>query len=162
MNGVGETAWWIHVREGGWDWIPHMESNLFSQTPKEGKKTPGEHQGKVSTCHLCKVTLRRHLPNNTIKALMGDSSILWELNRVGDAWTKSSLMNLACSSGRSCPRAWLSFTTFIAQVTFSFEGELVQKPPFRMQILSQEYFLRMMHLPMLWDGKEQQCRSCLD
>lgn len=62
----------------------HMESNLFSQIPKEGKKPPGEHQGEVSTCHLCKVTLRRHLPNNTIKELMGDSSILWEVNQVRD------------------------------------------------------------------------------
>lgn len=84
MNGVGETAQWIHAREGGWGRIPHAESNHFLQTPKEGKKPPGEHQGEVPTCQLCKVTLRRHLPNNTIKEFMGGSSIVWELNWVGD------------------------------------------------------------------------------
>lgn len=161
MNGVGETAQRVHAREGGWGRIPHTESNLFLQTPKEAKKSPGEHQGEVPTCHLCKVTLRRHLPNNTIKELMGGSSILWEVNRVGDTWTKSSLMNLARSSGRSCPRAWLSYTMFIAQVTFFFEVDSVQKPPFSIQILSQE-ILRMTDLPTPCGGKEQQSRSCLD
>lgn len=42
---------------------------VFTNTSaKEEKEPPQEHQGEVSTCHLCKVTpslsQRRHLPNN--------------------------------------------------------------------------------------------------
>jgi len=60
---------------------------------------------------------------------MGCYSILWEVNQFGEAHTKPALTNSARSSGSgSCTsRDWLSFTSLIAQITSSFEGESATK-----------------------------------
>lgn len=61
----------------------HEIKSVFTNT-KRRKEGTWRTSGRGFPCHLCKVTLRRHLPNNTIKELMGDSSIPWEVKQVGD------------------------------------------------------------------------------